>query len=218
MLLWVIDANRKLNKIGFCCRLKLGSFSHYFQWIWWSPVALCSKEPRRCSAPPAALAPCCLTQTCGCRGRLGLCPCMAGSLCLCWPLVYELVASWNHLSWMGPLKAISPTPLQWTGMPTAPLGAQSLSSLTVAVSRDIHHLSGQPVSVPHCPYCKKNLFFSVISEETLGFHYFLLIRMHKSFFSKRAVCWSWGCVLASLAAQRWTFLLFLVSLRPWGLL
>jgi len=48
-------------------------------------------------------------------------------------VIYRIIES---LSWKGPLKAIWSNPLQCTGTPTAPSGAQSPSSLTLGVSKD----------------------------------------------------------------------------------
>ena len=51
-------------------------------------------------------------------------------------------------------RSSSPSPLQWTGIPTTPSGAQSpvqpdLDGHPGLQGWDIHHLSGQPIPVPH---------------------------------------------------------------------
>jgi len=74
-------------------------------------------------------------------------------------------SSLNHLRWKGPLKALS-TPQQWAGTPTAPSGSSIRCSAPVQPDLEclrrwgIHHLSGQPVPVPHHPYLKTLLPFT----------------------------------------------------------
>ena len=70
------------------------------------------------------------------------------------------IQSQNCLSWKEPLKVIWSNSLPWTGTPTAASGAQSpvQPDLDCLQRQGIHHLSGQPVPVPHHPYCKKLLY------------------------------------------------------------